>query len=1390
MILVLINDTVKKYLLKQPTASRKKIRDKFEYLENGIWDGGLKVKKLKGLSSRYVFEARLDKGNRILFTLGHPPENKQTLLIYVWGISEHDDVSRKSKTIIPFNVPFLQFSDYEESSLENVEMEGLDRSYFTQEAITQKVNDESGSQKWYPLDEPEWKRMQIYQRDDLELFLYLTPEQKEILQTPLPLMISGTAGSGKTTLSVYYLLNEGLNKKKKLFITYNTLLKDYARNLYNGLLEEREWKSETIPPRFYTFRELCLEMAGADRFPPGDEVDFTRFKQLLTTCPVRVSLDPALLWEEIRGIIKGAVPRIDLPALEKAARELKKGPLAKPLLKSLQEQFILFAKLETLDAPHKFVRKYLHTGIEDFAANIETVIHNPGQGERLASMLEKIFHALEKKEAIDKTFLSFPEYESLGKKKAPNFAFNRGEIYRVFEWYQDKLRVDRLWDETDLIPQTIPGKYTCDVLVCDEVQDFTDTQLNLLFTFVKNPNNIFLAGDTKQTITPSGFRWEEVRKHFYERGLKVPELKSLSLNFRSSGSIVQLSNILLQLKERFTGKKAEEGVEEWRYKGRPVTVISAVHEGAMSDILQIPGARRTVLVRSEEEKEVLKARLGTELVFTIKEAKGLEFETVVLWKFCVDPTFEDVWKVALDLSARRIHQAHIRHEINLLYVGITRSQQNLLIYDGPLPSVIWQSEPIRDHVFITEDRDFVRETWEVITSPGEWDQQGRYFFEREFYKAAAECFKNAGNRTGHTRALAYECCRTGDFLQAALYFEQLGDKTNAAEGYEKAGQYKKALALWRELNRGERVSDLRVEVLKEAGDFGRAGRLYLEKGKYHQAVECFQRSRNYGELAAVYHRHLGDEKKAAEYYEMAREFEQAAQLYSRLNMEDKAAALYHRGKNYTKAEALWKKTGNTVQLLELYKETGRDEEALAIYEKEENFEKSVKYLAKRKKDKTALPSEAKELFRKREYFKAAIRYHLLEDFPGTAKCFLKMGKYKGAAPYLEAAGDFTAAAEAYYKGGEYTAAFKLYVSHERPKKGFPMARKALEKIADKEELEAVGMKYFEERDWDRALFIFSEAGILPAYEGLCRAFLGDRKKAHDVWLKKAMSMFNWHIIANECVDQGLYDIAAEFYLTFPSYGPHFPTFRFERKSVPWAVMETYFGEHPDRKEEESKWGRFLATVDKEYKSSDEIMRFLGRAADFCGMVIYFNKIKQHKVKVYKECIHYYKSAAAQFEEEKGDYGGAAFMYLMLGQFHQLDRILPKVTLNQFNFCLFLEGNADEDKRREIYGWCLDKGFEIQLQEYLIQMEDRQKLEELYKYYAETKGEKYEESEWDWGEARAGLYWEKQKKYGPTGDYSFFSRADIDRVLELYDAKKTEVPDIQVESVQDTDTDTG
>ncbi|RMD93234.1 MAG: hypothetical protein D6814_15910, partial [Calditrichaeota bacterium] len=807
MVKVLINEAFKKYLLTQPPKFRQKVHQKFEFLEIGYWDGGLKVKKIKSVGGpKAVFEARLDRANRILLTLGTEPDpsSAPAILVYVWGIVCHDDVSRKSRQILPENVPFLQFKPYQEQTLDGVQLETLEPTFFTQESITQKIADDSATQKWHFLDEANWERIENYQQHEFEMQLYLTPEQLATMEKPLPLLISGTAGSGKTTMSVYYLLHLPLAKKKKLFITYNRYLKNAAQQLYTGLLNASPLKDEYCSPDFYAFKDFCLHAIGShqQRFSPEREVAFERFKQLVRGNSHASRFDTALLWEEIRSIIKGAMPQINLEVLKKAATGLQNHRLAPALLRALQEQFLAFAQLKSMERIDKFVQKYVRTDIHTFAREIKQFIEEGS--DRVLPVLERTIDFLQKeRELTRKKYLSFIDYQALSKKKAPNFALDREALYRIFEWYQNTLEREGLWDELDLtreliirLSQSEQEALQYDIVICDEVQDLTDVQQELLFYLARNPMHMLFSGDTKQIINPSGFRWEELKRQYYERNLKIPDLCFLNLNFRSSGSIVELSNILLQLKAQLLGSRAEEQEEDWKYKGRPPIVVEGISQQKMLDSIHSTGARKTILVRTEREKQFLSKFLDTELVFTINEAKGLEFDTVLLWKFASDARKKDVWKAILQTSSQEVHQAQIRHEINLLYVAITRAQKDLLIYDGPEASLIWRSDPIQEKIYRTDDLHYIGNIWNVISSPEEWLEQGHYFFEHEYYKAALECYKNAGNAALANKARAYAAEKSGDSKTAARAFENIGMLEKAAHHYEASGNFKKAFELW------------------------------------------------------------------------------------------------------------------------------------------------------------------------------------------------------------------------------------------------------------------------------------------------------------------------------------------------------------------------------------------------------------------------------------------------------------------------------------------------------------------------------------------------------------------------------------------------------------------
>jgi superfamily I DNA/RNA helicase/tetratricopeptide (TPR) repeat protein len=1316
MIKVLINDSFKKFLINQPPEYRRKVRQKFEYLEIGYWEGGLKVKKIKSLASnKAIFEARLDRANRILFTLGTDKENaSENLLIYIWGIVGHDDISHGSRNI-PTNVPFLQFKPYEEESSKETLFEDLEEAYFTQESITQKVADDSASQRWHFLEKEDWQRIEDYREDDFELALYLTPEQQEVLNKPLPLLVSGTAGSGKTTIGIYYLLKLSLAKEKKLFVTYNKYLKNAALKLYHGLLNATPFKNEFIDPDFFTFKDYCLRVAEHYRrtFSPEKEVNFEKFNELMLSHSQAQKFDAPLIWEEIRSIIKGALPQINVNIVKQALQKIESGQISAGLLQALQQQFHIFAQLQSLHKVGQFVQKYLDTNISTFSKNISYYLET--RGDRLLTTLDRTLNLLEKeRELTQKKYLSFVDYEALGKKKAPNFQFDRKQIYQIFEWYQDKLNREELWDELDLTREAMnllnereSEAQRYGLVVCDEVQDLTDVQHQLLFYIVRNPLNLLLCGDTKQIINPSGFRWEELKRHLYEREIKIPEICFLSLNFRSSGSIVELSNTLLELKSALLGSRTEELKEDWKYKGRPPVVVKNVTEQTMLKNVRSTGAKKTILVRTEEEKRRLQKFLETELIFTIYEAKGLEFDTVLLWKFCSDVASNDVWKVILQESSRAVHQAKIKYEINLLYVAITRAQRDLLIYDVKQPSLIWNSDLIRNKIYATEDLSYIGNIWNIISTPEEWREQGDYFFEREYYKAAMECYKNAGEEKLLLKAKAYDAEKRQKFHLAATSFEKIGELEKAATHFEKSENYDKAFLLWKKLKNREGASRCHLKLLEHEGRYDELAKLYLSRKDYPKAFDMLVRAGMYEKAAEVSLKHLKDLESAAGNYEKARRYQKAAQLYQKIKNLEKAAELYEQAKDYGNAQTLWKRLKRQDRLIPLYHKTENYPELLRIYEKARNFDKGVAVLKKIPAG-AELQTQATELFKSRKYFPALIRFYVLNDYSSTAECYFKLKNYAEAGRYYELADNPYQAALCYQKAKENRAAFVNFLQSEEDRQNdFAHARRISRRIVFSE-IEELGHKFYKQKQYELAAVCFALTDNHPQ-TGICYLENNQPEKTREYWQKCLSQGWMLETIARYCLRNRQVDFGAQFILDQPRNAFHFlyqdfgPT---QQDSLSlFKLMDEYFANHPNKKEM-LKWVDIMGNFGFDVGIETEKLMYVEKSGDYNR---YFNDLKDFSYYFPEFLQALKKEFRREYKKLVNDYSEiSAIKLYFLDKQDDFNRVVQRLELTEDNYEIF----AESDLYEKAIDLMLEKGKYYDLKWILIQKNEFLRLAQI------------------------------------------------------------------------------
>ena len=1071
---LLLHDTVRAHLLALGRQARQRLREKLEYLQLGLWDGGVRVKKLKGVAPA-VFEARLSRGERILFTLGRPQaaEGAGGTRIYVWRVVKHDAVSAAAQRIAPpRNAPFLMFEPEDVTELkEELYLDELSDDYLSP-ALDQPLRAtpagngaagddprDAGPQRWLVVDDAEWRRLQAAdQGDHLELYLFLTREQARLLHSEPPLLLSGTAGSGKTTIAVYFLLRRRVRQlaaapddapaepgladpapaapgdaaEGALFLTCSPHLKRFSERIYQGLVKATELESAPPAVRFATFGELLAEVmdrAGNRQWqaPPAGLPEFTA---IFRNHPAAARFDAELVWEEIRSIIKGAKPPVSRRRFAELAARVNSAQAALRERAELAEYVVRLGNLELgakLDAVRE--RRSSFPSLNEFAAGLRdgAAPRRPGEYEFL---LQAALRLLEKQAGrLDQPLLTLREYEGLGRKRAPNFPFDRREIYRIAEYYQERLAAAAGYDEIDLTRAALDyleqhgDQFRYDLVVCDEVQDLTDVQLALLFRLAADPRRTVLTGDPKQIINPSGFRWEEVRARYYERGLPVPEVINLSINFRSVGNIVSLANHLLLLKRKLVGLAGGEITERWTFRGRPPLLLDGLAERSLLGTIAGGGAGQVVLVRTERERDRVRKALRTELVFTINEAKGLEFDAVLLWRFSAAEGAPAIWRrIAEERTQGDTDRPHVRHELNLLYVAVTRARNTLVIWDGEQVSPIWSVDGLADQVYRSTDAAAFDTLWQRVSTPVEWEAQGDYFVDREHYAAAEECYRHAQAPVKEELARAHRLQRQGEHRSAASLFARHGRTAEAAESLERAGAFREAARAWRRANGEMRALACEARHYETSGNYAAAARRWQKLGAEDAVLSNWERGGEFRKLAQ-FHLDRNAVGEAARYLKLAGDHAAAAAQFRRAGLLSFAAEEFERAGDHARAAALYRRTGDHDGLLRCLLAGGAYHDAALIYEKRGDLEQAAdcfrRYVDSSPQARKDLEQRLTVISPKRPGMRAAIRMAALGQAGRAAPIYFRNGHRERAGELFHEAGEHESAAECLAQCGRY-----------------------------------------------------------------------------------------------------------------------------------------------------------------------------------------------------------------------------------------------------------------------------------------------------------------------------------------------------------------------------------
>lgn len=342
--------------------------------------------------------------------------------------------------------------------------------------------------------------------------------------------------------------------------------------------------------------------------------------------------------------------------------------------------------------------------------------------------------------AVTRPHLSLEEYLNLGIRRSIFTGDERPVVYELFRRYLAFLQTAGHYD-LNIFCHELHAKCapTYDFIVADEVQDLTAVQLSLILKSLRQPEQFVLCGDSNQIVHPNFFSWASVKSFFYEKRLNghAEIIRILSTNYRNSPEITALANRLLLIKNARFGSIDRES----HYLVRPISANAGCVE-FLKDSTAVRrdinaktrrSARFAVIVMREEDKPAARRSFNTPLIFSVQEAKGLEYENIILLNFVSDNarafkvltegvTAADMqgdfsYARAKDKSDKSLEA--YKFFVNALYVAVTRAVRNVyLLEERP-------THPLLKLLALGESREGADKLAEQQSSREEWKEEAR-----------------------------------------------------------------------------------------------------------------------------------------------------------------------------------------------------------------------------------------------------------------------------------------------------------------------------------------------------------------------------------------------------------------------------------------------------------------------------------------------------------------------------------------------------------------------------------------------------------------------------------------------------------------------------------------
>ncbi|RXW22210.1 hypothetical protein EST38_g3633 [Candolleomyces aberdarensis] len=999
------------------------ILKKIVELSNGQFSGDNQKRLTKPDVEFPVFEAKMTRDSRLVYQIDCIPgyeNNSERQAIKIFGIYTHAQIDKRFWDSMGYQLSKKGKAYRDRCTFRN---QPHDKGDYVIPPATFRLEKEVSDDNIIP-ELPKEDVDEIHSLLVLEKFVTLSkellksgsrhlalnasvdPQEKEIIEHTNSCYVLGRSGTGKTTTVLFKMLgierayaqqSEILSvaRPRQIFVTQSRVLVTRVEESFSKLWESLEATKKS--------EEELRELAGQQKLQKeGDSVLY--------------DVDDDVTWKA------GLPKKFSLLKDEHFPLFLTFDRLCQLLEGDTENaEGITVNGKRQLVTYNIFLEQYWPHFPQDLTKNLDPAL--------VFNEILGVIKGSEKSLSHVTGYLDLGAYRDLSHRTQHLFANHRHRIYSLFRAYMDRKRKRGEFDSADRTHRIlkafdaagVPGT-KIDYLYVDEAQDNLLIDARLLRLLCRNPNGLFWAGDTAQTIAiGSSFRFDDLKAFLYrleqrreqgERSATQSELRTfqLAVNYRSHAGIVRCATAVIELITHFwpyaiDSLAPEQGIVDGPnpifYSGWDTNTVDYIQflSGNSGELIEF-GARQ---LRDEAAKVELRKQVGDiGLILTLYECKGLEFDDVLLYRFFEDSTVDlSQWRVVLNLvkgatgqslSAPRFDEerhAGICSELKFLYVAITRSRKNLWIIDcsdkaKPIKT-LWESKGYIQSYVPGSDGPRLAQS----STPEEWATTARTLFANRRYLQAMHAFERAG------RAREAKISYTHSLRDTARSM-QIFDKMAISA---KRDAFCSAAESFLECSRGSEGKERRVflhnaaECFEKAGDcddsmkdYQRAARAYEDAKEYNIAVRLYEKTEMFDEAVRVTQSHWQEVDK-----ELANHVRQTAKLY------------YLKNREFGKAKALFDSV----------------EEQLECTYSFRDYARSIQLLGK------------KAIFAKRNAFFSAAESFLecAQGAEGKERCVL----FHNAADCFEEAGncgdnikDYRRAARAYEDATEYTPAIRLY----------------------------------------------------------------------------------------------------------------------------------------------------------------------------------------------------------------------------------------------------------------------------------------------------------------------------------------------------------------------------